>query len=122
MFLYFTIFNLICISQVLPLRLGPSLMHYPRFDDELEHFSLQSGQKRSLMSNNLPISAEEASGALRRIIYEVLHCMRPCLNNGITILPRNTVDMCRCICQPFNYGLACEFEVTDDTKSHPKLM
>ncbi|VDK83565.1 unnamed protein product [Dibothriocephalus latus] len=53
---------------------------------------------------------------LRRIVYEVSHCMRPCLNNGITLLPRNTVDLCRCVCQPGNYGLACEYELTEEEK------
>lgn len=53
---------------------------------------------------------------LRRIIYEVKHCMRPCLNNGLTLLPGNTVDMCRCICPPRHYGVACEFEMMEEHK------
>ncbi|VDM01624.1 unnamed protein product [Schistocephalus solidus] len=58
----------------------------------------------------------QQQGMLRRIVYEVSHCMRPCLNNGITLLPRNTVDLCRCVCQPGNYGLACEYELTEEEK------
>lgn len=68
------------------------------------------------------LSGDGATVALRQIVYEVLHCMRPCLNNGITLLPRNTVDMCRCICPPVNYGLACEFEITEEEKRHRGLL
>ncbi|KAL5104364.1 hypothetical protein TcWFU_009624 [Taenia crassiceps] len=70
-------------------------------------------QKRVMM---LPLTAQSATEGLRRLIYEVVHCMRPCLNNGIMLLPRNTVDVCRCICPPSHYGIACEYEVSDEMK------
>ncbi len=89
-------------------------------NEELRAYGEPFGHQQH--KRTVALSPEEATGALRRIVYEVLHCMRPCLNNGITLLPRNTVDMCRCICPPVNYGLACEFEITEEEKRHRRLM
>ncbi|KAH9277857.1 hypothetical protein ECG_09759 [Echinococcus granulosus] len=69
----------------------------------------------------LPLTGNGATERLRRLIYEVVHCMRPCLNNGIMILPRNTVDVCRCICPPSHYGIACEYEISGEVKTRRQL-
>ncbi|KAL7055357.1 hypothetical protein AAHC03_022787 [Spirometra sp. Aus1] len=83
-------------------------------------FGLDGDNEDSGTASALPEVSKRISlqqrGMLRRIVYEVSHCMRPCLNNGITLLPRNTVDLCRCVCQPGNYGLACEYELTEEEK------
>ncbi|BHF82507.1 hypothetical protein SprV_0802564500 [Sparganum proliferum] len=85
-----------------------------------DFFGLNDDSEDSGTASALPEVSKRISlqqrGMLRRIVYEVSHCMRPCLNNGITLLPRNTVDLCRCVCQPGNYGLACEYELTEEEK------
>lgn len=83
-------------------------------DPGLERAEEGSGVRKRVKL--LPLTARSATEGLRRLIYEVAHCMRPCLNNGITLLPRNAVDVCRCICPPNHYGIVCEYEVSDEMK------
>ncbi|VDM35129.1 unnamed protein product [Hydatigera taeniaeformis] len=103
------------ISQTRGYR-GPSTAQESLIDMDLglEHMEEGSGVRKRVMV--LPLSPQSATEGLRRLIYEVVHCMRPCLNNGIMILPRNAVDVCRCICPPTHYGIACEYEVSDEMK------
>ncbi|KAM7533018.1 hypothetical protein Aperf_G00000119682 [Anoplocephala perfoliata] len=68
------------------------------------------------------LSPEKAEEGLRRLIYEVLHCMRPCLNNGMMILPRNAVEVCRCVCPPTHFGLVCEYEFSDKANARRRRL
>ena len=84
----------------------------------MEHdFGLEYTTNVRKRNTEISMTAEMASEGLRRLVYEVVHCMRPCLNNGIVLLPRNAVDVCRCICPPSHFGLACEYEVSDEIMS-----
>ncbi|VDO14384.1 unnamed protein product [Rodentolepis nana] len=63
--------------------------------------------KRISISN---LSSEKIEAGLWKLYYEVANCIRPCLNHGETILPRNAIEYCRCLCPPTHFGLACEYQ------------
>lgn len=101
--------NVLLASYSSGYRFGP-IVQEPALDVSLEggrSFKEADISKRTSISNLTP---EKIEAGLWKLYYEVANCIRPCLNHGETILPRNAIEYCRCLCPPTHFGLACEYQ------------
>nr|CDS33137.1 hypothetical protein HmN_000487300 [Hymenolepis microstoma] len=108
------VFEIVLISVLLASQ--SSGYHFrPTVQEPVLDMSFEGGRgfepvetsKRISISNLTP---EKVEAGLWKLYYEVANCIRPCLNNGETILPRNAIEYCRCLCPPTHFGVACEYQ------------